>query len=74
MKKNGGKLKIILYANFRQLEKERDIALKKQWQEAEIIKDKAVEEAIGSLRKKMKDEYSFEKEKAIAEALALARV
>lgn len=48
--------------------------MENQWREAETLKDQAVEEAIGSLRKKMRDEYAMEKERAIAEALSKARV
>ena len=58
---------------FRQFEKEKEQALKIQWEKAETIKEQAVEGAIGSLRKKMKDEYALEKEKAIAETLTSAR-
>ena len=45
-----------------------------QWEKAEAIKEQAVEGATGSLWKKIKDEYALDKEKAIAEALTLARV
>ena len=45
-----------------------------QWEKAEAIKEQAVEGAAGSLWKKIKDEYALDKEKAIAEALTLARV
>ena len=60
--------------HFRQFEKEKEHALNVQWEKAEAIKEQAVEGATGSLWKKIKDEYALDKEKAIAEALTLARV
>ena len=67
-------LKKYLSKHFRQFAKQEEHALKLQWEEAEKLKTQAVANAIGSLRNKIKDEYALEKEKAVAEALAVARV
>ena len=60
--------------HFRQFEKEKERALKNQLEKAETIKEQAVEETIGSQRKKIKDEYALEKEKVIVETLTSVRV
>ena len=58
----------------RKFDAEKAEALKEQWEECERLREKAVEEACTALRKQLRDEFAWEKEKAIAEALAHARV
>ena len=59
---------------YRKFDVEKAEALKEQWEECERLREKAVEEACTALRKQLRDEFAWEKEKAIAEALAHARV
>ena len=58
----------------KQLEEEKQEALRLQWEECERLKEEAVEEACTALRKRLRDEFAVEREKAIAEALRIARV
>ncbi|GFO43785.1 translation initiation factor if-2-like [Plakobranchus ocellatus] len=55
------------------LEEEKQEALKQQWEECERLKEQAVEEACLALRKRLRDEFAVEKERAIADALRVAR-
>ncbi|XP_070537743.1 uncharacterized protein [Ptychodera flava] len=53
--------------------KEKEEALRKQWEECERIKEKAIKDALEKQEKELKRLFAIEKEKAIAEALAIAR-
>lgn len=55
-------------------EKEKQEALKEQWEECERLKLQAIKEACELLERKLRNEFALEKEIAIAKALALARV
>ena len=73
MGSSGRLFRIMLYCH-RHFEKEKEEALRKQWEEAERQKQAAIQEACTALHKQLRDEFAWEKERAIAEALALARV
>ncbi|RUS72806.1 hypothetical protein EGW08_019430 [Elysia chlorotica] len=57
----------------KQLGEEKEEALRNQWEECERLKEEAVEEACTALRKRLRDEFAVEREKAIADALRIAR-
>ena len=57
-----------------QHEKALSDALQEQWEECERLKAIAVEKACAALRTQLRNDFVFEKEKAIADALAVARV
>ena len=59
---------------FRHFNKEKEEALAEQWDEAEKLKVKAIQEACDSLQRRLRNEFAIEKEKAVADALAIARV
>lgn len=48
--------------------------MNQQWEECERLKEIAVQEACALLSKKLRDEFAWEREKAVADALAVARV
>ena len=58
----------------RKFEREKEEALKRQWEECERLKLLAVEDACVALKEKLRNEFAWEKEQAIGEALAVARV
>jgi hypothetical protein len=58
----------------RHYDKEKLEALEELWEETERLKVKAVQEACDELRHRLRNELLLEKEKAIADALAVARV
>ena len=53
---------------------EKEEALAQQWQECERIKEEAIALACDKLTHKLKLEFAYEKEQAIAEALRIAKV
>ena len=55
-------------------EQEKQEALAAQWDEAERLREQTVKEACCALRHQLRDEFAWEKERAIADALTLARV
>ncbi|GFS05141.1 translation initiation factor IF-2-like [Elysia marginata] len=57
----------------KKLEEEKEEALRLQWEDCERLKKEAVEEACQALRKRLRDEFAVEREKAVAEALRIAR-
>ncbi|XP_059163053.1 axoneme-associated protein mst101(2)-like [Physella acuta] len=57
----------------KKMEEEKEEALRLQWEECERLKEAAVTEACEALRRKLRDEFSVEKEMAVAEALRKAR-
>ena len=56
------------------LTKEKEEALRKQWEECERIKEKAVADAIAETTRRLRNEYALLRELAVAQALKLARV
>ncbi|CAH1781842.1 unnamed protein product [Owenia fusiformis] len=55
------------------LQHDKEMSMRKQWEECQRIKQLAVTEACENLSRKMRNEFAFEKETAIAEALGQAR-
>ena len=56
------------------LTKEKEEALRKQWEECERIKEKAVADAIAETTRRLRNEFTLQKELAVAKALQIARV
>ena len=54
--------------------REKEEALHKQWHECEKLKEEAVAVACEELSRKLRYEFAVEKEKAVAEALRIAKV
>ena len=48
--------------------------MQEQWEHCERLKQKAVEEACEELTRKLRNEFALEREKAVGDALAKARV
>lgn len=58
----------------KKLTKEKEVALQKQWEECERIKEKAVEDACAALTESLRNDFAMEKEKAIMDALKQQKV
>ncbi|XP_077988274.1 uncharacterized protein LOC144442776 [Glandiceps talaboti] len=57
----------------RRFNKEKAEALRKQWEECERIKEQAIKDALAAQEKELRRQFALEKEKAVANALAIAR-
>lgn len=58
----------------KKLHKEQEAALREQWEQCQALQREAVEAARAAVRKQIREELAMEKERAIAEALRIARV
>ncbi|XP_025079010.1 uncharacterized abhydrolase domain-containing protein DDB_G0269086-like [Pomacea canaliculata] len=57
----------------KKLHKEQEAALREQWEHCQELQREAVEAARAAVRKQIREELAMEKERAIAEALRIAR-
>ncbi|KAK7483878.1 hypothetical protein BaRGS_00024895, partial [Batillaria attramentaria] len=57
----------------KKLNKEKEAALRAQWEECQRLQEEAVHAACLTLRKRLRDEFASEKEQAVADALKAAR-
>lgn len=63
-----------IFFNLRKWEKEKAKELDEQWKECERLKLEAIEKACAELTRKLRNEFALEREQAVGEALAKARV
>lgn len=58
----------------RKMEREKEEALRSQWEDCERLKQQAIDDVCNTIRQSLRNELAIEKERAIADALRVARV